>query len=952
MRQLFYSLILCWLVLPAVAVAQKQSSVWMFGSNAGIDFSSGAPVRINSVMDQNEGSSVICDPTTGRLLFYTDGSTVFDRNLQMMPNGGGLVSNTSATQAAVIIPKPKSTTEYYVFTVDAGPYKGTPSRGLYYSIVDMSLNGGLGQVTVKNVRLLGQAQSTEKLLAIQHCNGRDYWVIAHAWGNNQFLAYKIDRYGVSAPVISAVGTPNSNFDQNYIGWLQSSPDGTKLAAGIYGEAVVELFDFDNATGLLSNAMNIPVAKFVYGVCFSPNGSRLYVTAAANDGSAVGDPNALYQFNLTNWNRNPILASKQQIWSGTPTVPGAQFIEVGALQLAPDGKIYMARISNPWLGVINNPNALGAACNFQVNGFSLAPNLSLQGLPTVIATYYDPTATDCRPPLADFTRSDTVICQNECITFTDKTIDNPTQWEWSFPGGATPSYNGKTPPTICFPNSGVFDIRLIASNENGSDTMIKKVTVIELPGANAGPDVAICTGGSWQLSASGNGTFSWKASASPSGLSATNIPNPVARPTKTTIYTVTVTNQYGCVSVDSVTVTVNPLPTPSTSPDTTICLGSSTIISASGGVGYQWSPAAGLSAANVPDPVASPTATTMYRVTITNEYGCTAVDSVRVRVVSAPTADAGRDTTICLEQTTTLTASGNGSYLWSPAIGLSCTTCKNPTAAPPVTTTYHLTVTNNNGCTAFDSVTVHVNQAPRRVRAYIDRNYAAYPGTMIKVPVVLEDNLDSAYISSFLFTVNYEPAMLRLGNGAPVDLPLLIGGTLVNGWSVNVITDKDGLFKARFTAPAGKYLRSNGVLMNLRFLTFLGANPISLLPFTIELDSARCTELVLSPGRVQLDSVCGINSRLMTVNADGYALKQNAPNPFNRNTTITFSLGLDGPTRLELFNASGQKMATLLNEYLGAGFHQVQWDATNYPSGIYIYRLTSGAWSDEKRMVIQ
>jgi hypothetical protein len=91
---------------------------------------------------------------------------------------------------------------------------------------------------------------------------------------------------------------------------------------------------------------------------------------------------------------------------------------------------------------------------------------------------------------------------------------------------------------------------------------------------------------------------------------------------------------------------------------------------------------------------------------------------------------------------------------------------------------------------------------------------------------------------------------------------------------------------------------------------------------------------------------------MTVNADGYALKQNAPNPFNRNTTITFSLGLDGPTRLEIFNASGQKMVTLFNQYMESGLHQTVWDATSYPSGVYIYRLTSGAWSDEKRMVIQ
>jgi hypothetical protein len=238
----------------------------------------------------------------------------------------------------------------------------------------------------------------------------------------------------------------------------------------------------------------------------------------------------------------------------------------------------------------------------------------------------------------------------------------------------------------------------------SSTDVITVTVVSPPTANAGSDATICLGSSTTLAATGGTSYSWSPAA---GLSSTTIANPVANPTTTTTYTVTVSNGT-CSSTDMVTVTVNPGPTANAGSDVSICAGGSTTLTASGGTSYAWSPATGLSSATIANPVATPTATTSYTVTVTSA-GCSATDIVVVTVNSV-TASAGSDVSICSGASTTLTASGGTSYSWSPAAGLSSATIANPVANPTTTTTYTVTVSNGT-CSATDFVTVTVNASP-------------------------------------------------------------------------------------------------------------------------------------------------------------------------------------------------------------------------------------------------
>lgn len=220
-------------------------------------------------------------------------------------------------------------------------------------------------------------------------------------------------------------------------------------------------------------------------------------------------------------------------------------------------------------------------------------------------------------------------------------------------------------------------------------------------ANAGNDTAICAGTSAQLHGSGGTVYLWSPSA---GLSDPAIADPIATPAATTTYQLTVTNGI-CTSTDQVVVVVMPAPVANAGADVTICAGNNVQLSGSGGSIYSWSPPIDLSDPNIANPVANPTTTTTYNLTVSNGV-CSASDFVVVSVNHA-IANAGTDATICAGSSVQLTGTGGVVFLWSPSIGLSDPTIANPIANPAVTTHYILVVTDASGCIANDTITVSV-----------------------------------------------------------------------------------------------------------------------------------------------------------------------------------------------------------------------------------------------------
>ncbi|MCK4699451.1 MAG: hypothetical protein KAT38_03935, partial [Bacteroidales bacterium] len=235
-----------------------------------------------------------------------------------------------------------------------------------------------------------------------------------------------------------------------------------------------------------------------------------------------------------------------------------------------------------------------------------------------------------------------------------------------------------------------------------------VNFYEQPTANAGQDVSLCSGEESKLNASGGVTYSWSPET---GLSNSNIADPIVSPTTTTLYTLTIMDINGCSNQDIVKVTVNPLPEAEAGEDITINYGSDTVLNASGGIFYSWNPATGLSNSSISNPIASPVATTTYFVSVTDSKGCQNTDSIKITVLPGDFANAGSDDSICLGESIDLSASGGISYSWSPTNGLNDPNISNPIASPTITTTYTVAVNDINGVQDTDDVTITVNPLP-------------------------------------------------------------------------------------------------------------------------------------------------------------------------------------------------------------------------------------------------
>ncbi len=376
--------------------SQNEDRVWYFGANGvGIDFRDCRPeVITNSESGTFEGSVSICDATTGDLLFYSTGTKIVDSTFNTMPNGLNIGNGNSGTQNT-IVRKPGSNTVFYYFTTDiqggniVGP--DPAANGLSYAIIDMTLNGGLGDV-VSHHNPIKDISNCEKLTAIRHANGIDVWLIAHEFNNNHFFVYLIDESGVNlTPSVYSVGPDiiayqstvyaDSNFDA--IGELKASPDGSKIAFTTLYNGITSLFDFDNLTGAITNAVELDLEGFGgYGMSFSPDNQKLYIGCVDTTDFSESINSQLVQFDLSSGIPEVIQDSKEIINS-------CLTCSYRSLKLAPNGKIYCAKsptlIESESLAVINEPNNLGALCEYEHEGLYLEGRYGSWGLNNIMET---------------------------------------------------------------------------------------------------------------------------------------------------------------------------------------------------------------------------------------------------------------------------------------------------------------------------------------------------------------------------------------------------------------------------------------------------------------------------------------------------------------------------------------------------------------------------------------
>lgn len=590
-------LFLFFLVICQHSFAQKETNWWYFGNNVGISFtgSGGTPVaQTNGKINSTEGVASISN-SKGGLLFYTDGESVFNKQHATMSNGTGLNGHNSSTQSCVIVQQPVRGNRYYIFTTD----QEWGSKGFQYSIVDTSLNGGYGQVVSKNASLLGKC--AEKVSATLHANKVDTWVAAHSGDDNKFYVYKINYAGISSPVVSSVGPAwamtGTNTRGYAKGYMKFSPDGTKLICAISGEqnssgqyvnnaGRIEIYDFDNLTGVVSNPQIIDKSNIksgvgnisaVYGVEFSPNGRFLYVSfyipSYITSGSDGND--GLWQLDLSSTNANTIGASCVKVVNSFSTNSG------GSMQLGPDGKIYLARAQIAggagYLSCIEKPNCKGSGCSFVDNAISLSGKKGGWGLPNFIASFLNKS-------IFDWGSSPSNLCENSSTKFYVLDSSGVDSAIWNFGDASTGKNNKAKGFTVYhkFSATKTFGVFLALYRKSPStncdaDTGRKNVTIFSNPKPNLGNDTAICQGEEVLLiDYTSNATYLWTDNST--------VPAYVANTKGWHWLDVRI---GGCTKRDSMYLDVIEYPKFSLGKDTTFCNGDSLKLTVKDGQTFLW-----------------------------------------------------------------------------------------------------------------------------------------------------------------------------------------------------------------------------------------------------------------------------------------------------------------------------------------------------------------------------
>ena len=469
---------LCFILQTPFVFAQLQNNNWVFGYGARVNFSGLIPVgSSNAAINSNESTASVSDPSTGQLLFYTDGRKVWNANNQVMPNGSNLLGGfyNSCTQGALIVPFPEDNQRYYLFTLEeleALSLSPVVDNGLRYSVVDMTLNGGLGDVQVATLNTPLASDLTEKLIVIRSTEIQGFWVIAHKKNANEFLAWKIDACGVSSqPVISTVGSifAISPFFGAYEAWagaMDASPDGNRIGMPVDWSDRIEFFDFNKTTGVVSNPLTVNVTDdstpgFLrkYGACFSPDGSKFYYT----------NINSVYQLNLSTYTSAAIASSNTLIYSPILEPNGYPCLQI---EQGPNNILYVAIGNAERLDEISNPNSLGLGCTYVTNAVSFGPATCQLGLPAQV-------------PLGGFAASSTIAfppdsCLQSSIAFSIVTTLPIDQITWNFDDPISGANNISTSlnPSHQFSEIGTYQITATVDFECYTETVTQIISLFD------------------------------------------------------------------------------------------------------------------------------------------------------------------------------------------------------------------------------------------------------------------------------------------------------------------------------------------------------------------------------------------------------------------------------------------------------------------------------------------
>ena len=540
-------------------VENQTANIWYFGEGAGLDFNEeeGLDPPPRSITEAHAmtapaGTSTISDQN-GEVLFYSNGSTVWNRENDIMPNGLNIGGDSLSTQAVIIVPFVDDETLYYVFTTEQ--VYGENTFQLKYSVVDMKEDDGRGDVIFKDIVLF--TKSTEKIAAFEAGGG--YWVLAHEYGNNTFRAYPVAETGIGTPVISSGGRIHTvNDPLSGQAGMKFSADGMSLAVALIegSDDYLEVFDFDQQTGEVDgprftldlNEGGGPTTDEVYDVHFSTGSNKLFAVMNNRNTSSPGSRILEYRSDTFSTD-DTRLASRAEITGGL-----ASNINLGQIQTGPDQQLYVAAQDQAFVGaVFANEDSLTSS-SYNPQQVALTTGTSLLGLPNFVQNN---ASSQQQASMA----SDTLVCVEELIsmsgggtsdidilTFSITSIDDNST---VFSASATETID--TSYVFAQGQGGLYNVSLNINNRCGFDTtIVRPLEVLNTPDRPTIPQaIVVCEPDGTTLDAA-NGidasrlTFEWTDSQGT--VLSTNQTYTIDRPD---IYSVSIFNELGCSSTADV-----------------------------------------------------------------------------------------------------------------------------------------------------------------------------------------------------------------------------------------------------------------------------------------------------------------------------------------------------------------------------------------------------------------
>jgi len=554
---------------PLGCFSQGENNRWYFGNYATVNFNT-VPASTFPVTQYFliATCSFCVSDSLGELLFIARGDMVYDRDLHAIWNCSGLWGDPNTLQPVFTIKKNNEDSIYFIFSM------GTEisNKGLHYSVFDMRLNNGFGDIVpgMKNLPVAGGENARNNLTGIRHKNNQDVWIVVNipSNGGHQYGSFLVSNSGISSmPVIS-----QSNFLASggfHRGEIKISRDGTKLI--FTGDTLAEFCKYDCSTGMVTPLFRFIPKQEMIGTnnyaCypeFSNDSKYLYIYGRTTVNPVSVPPDIsyhLYQYDASKEDSTQFMQSE--------VIIGADIV-YGGLQLASDNKIYVCRHYKNSLSVIHNPSSYGTSCGFDSAGFQLISPASCNvALPQFLQRYKAYIHHSGR-------------CQQLPVAFSADIWPpaDTTLWNFGDPTSGTADTSSLANPFHLYATPGTYTVTLyVRHNDNRTDTSRVPVTILASPQPSAGPDRSVCTGVGVTFDAGACTGCSYLWSVLPPG---TVVGNTQTLTTSVAgVYEVAVTGPSGCTGRDTVQLSVTDPPVITNDPAAkTICSGESTAIALS------------------------------------------------------------------------------------------------------------------------------------------------------------------------------------------------------------------------------------------------------------------------------------------------------------------------------------------------------------------------------------